>query len=135
MPDGPSSMTPADFIVATNVAMRIEHMLSELALLADSFGSQITVQQILTGILTYGFGMTERPLTREEYLSVYDYVLACHTAPEEAGTPEPGPASGPGDTADAATSEEADRLAEHWGKRISDAAFSFEVPDLGGQDG
>lgn len=130
MPDGPSSMTPADFIVATNVAMRIEHMLSELALLADSFGSQITVQQILTGILTYGFGMTERPLTREEYLSVYDYVLACHTAPEEASA-----GTGPEDTADAANSDEAERLADHWGKRISDAAFSFEVPDLGGQDG
>jgi hypothetical protein len=128
-------MTPADFIVATNVAMRIEHMLKEVSMLADSFGSMVTVQQILTGVLTYGFEMTERPLSREEYLSVYEYVMASHAAPEEAGTPEPGPASGPGDTADAATSEEADRLADHWGKRISDAAFSFEVPDLGGQDG
>jgi hypothetical protein len=128
-------MTPADFIVATNVAMRIEHMLKEVSMLADSFGSMVTVQQILTGVLTYGFEMTERPLSREEYLSVYEYVMASHAGREEAGTPESSAGTGPEDTADAASSEEADRLADHWGKRISDAAFSFEVPDLGGQDG
>lgn len=130
--------TGADIVLAHNVATRVQNMITEAALLAQTLGTEITLTQILGAVLSHGQQISDPPITREQFVAVYDRVqemfvvqAARQAAAQAVAQAAAASGAGPEETADAASAQEADTLAEKWGQRISDVAFG--MPELGEQ--
>lgn len=113
-----SQFDTADVAVAEFVAVEVREMMTRAVTTAIEHGTEITTSQILGAVLAFGMAMSPDPITREDYLKVYDAVVALR---EKAANLVAGPEA----TAHAANSDEAGELAERWGQKISDVAFDF----------
>lgn len=69
-----AGISPADLMMAGLVGEKIENLLREVTATANALGTSVTSPQILSGVLAATWGAGERPMTREEFTSVYDYV-------------------------------------------------------------
>ena len=134
MPDQQEVNWP-DLIVAVNLVMKVEHLMNAMTLIAQSLGTTITIVQVLSAVLVQGVPMSDRVIKRDEFMAVYDHVHAATAQAWAAESPQQPEPSGPEATAHAATTEKAGQLAEHWGNKITAAAFGFEVPGSEGSDG
>lgn len=119
----PRQMKMTDIVVAQATGIKVEHLLREVTALASSLGTMVTAQQFLSALLTATWSAGERPLTRDEFAGVYDYVADLQAQWEKAQNGE-----GPEATADAETIHQAAQRRDHWGAKIDDAAFGFGVP-------
>lgn len=122
--------TSADEYVADILVDKAARMLRDMAIIADNAGTSLNLGQILGGILGVSIGMTDQPITREEFTRVYDvfeeqFGDAIAQAGQDVG-------DGPEDAAHAVSREDARRRAEHWGGLIDAAAFDLmhPLPDL-----
>lgn len=114
-----SDTDPADLAVAEIIAADVKGLMVRAVSIASAYGTEITTSQILGGVLAYGMAMAPTPITREDYLSVYDEVVRLREY-----------APGPEETAHAANDDEAGEMASRWGQRISDVALGFNVEPI-----
>jgi hypothetical protein len=67
-------VTAAELTMAGLVAEKIDNLLREITATASALGTSVTSPQLLSGILAATWSTTERPMTRDEFASIYDYV-------------------------------------------------------------
>lgn len=127
-PLGPvERIDPATLAMAQNIAMKVENMLSETYILAQTLSVQLTLSSILSSVLATGWTSTSRPITKDEWDQIYDYVEGLMKMDGKAGPVDMG--EGPEATGTSASRREAAARADHWGEKISSAAFDLPTID------